>query len=157
MSGPLWMTVQATGRIKRYQVFISFLILANLWISYIFLKLGYRPNIVLWIRLAISLMSFIYRLTYLKKVVSLPIIQFITDVPLNILLVVVISIIIPFFSGKYISTGITGFLASTGISVITAGLTIYFIGLKKNEKIYISAVLKQLKLKHNATSKKNNE
>jgi hypothetical protein len=51
ISGPLWMTVQATGRIKKYQIAISFIILSNLLISYLFLKQGYNPYIVLWIRI----------------------------------------------------------------------------------------------------------
>jgi O-antigen/teichoic acid export membrane protein len=144
MSGPLWMTVQATGRIKSYQVFISFLILSNLWISYIFLKLGYNPNVVLWIRIAISFLSFVYRIAYLKKAVALPLKQFLTDVPLNILMVIIISFSIPFFASYYFAAGITRFLATSGISILTAGSSIYFIGLKKNEKKHILLFLTKL-------------
>jgi O-antigen/teichoic acid export membrane protein len=137
ISGPLWMAVQATGKINKYQIIISFLIVSNLWISLVFLKLGYSPVVVLWIRIVISLLCLIYRLIFLSRKISLPVKQFILDVPLNILFVVLISFSTIFLINSFLPNGIIGFITITGISIFVTGSSVYFVGLKNNEREYI--------------------
>ena len=144
ISGPLWMTVQATGRIKKYQVLISLLIISNLWISYIFLRLGHNPNVVLLIRLVISILSFGYRLYYLKSVILLSIKHFFQAVLLKIILVVAISYTISFIANSFINKGINEFLLTTSISFLITGFSIYFVALTKSEKKYITKFKDQL-------------
>lgn len=137
ISGPLWMAVQATGKINKYQIIISFLIISNLWISLLFLKLGYSPVVVLWIRIVISLLCLIYRIIFLSRKISLPLKRFILDVPLNILFVVLISFSTLFLINNFLPDGFIGFLTITGISIFVTGISIYFVGLKNNEREYI--------------------
>jgi O-antigen/teichoic acid export membrane protein len=144
ISGPLWMTVQATGRIKKYQIAISFIILSNLLISYLFLKQGYNPYIVLWIRIFLNITSLIYRITYLKKTISFPATKFVQKVILNIVAVVSISIVLPTIINCF-TTGFNGFICSTLISVFSVGIVIYWVGLNSNEKNYIKSISKNFK------------
>lgn len=139
ISGPLWMTVQATGKIRKYQIIISFIILSNLWASYLFLKLGYSPYFVLWIRIFINFFSLVFRLIYLKKMISFPVLKFLKKVPLNLLLVVLISLVIPVLVNYYLA-GISGFIYTTLISIVSVGITIYWIGLNMKEKDYLKAL-----------------
>ncbi len=136
ISGPLWMTIQATGKIRNYQIIISAIIISNLWITYLFLKWGYSPYSVLWIRVLLNLLSFVFRIVYLKKHIDLSIIDFSKKVPLKILSVVVVSLILPFVF-SFFNHGFIGFVYSTLISFISVGASIYFLGVNSFEKMKI--------------------
>ena len=67
LQGPLWVSVQATGKIRDYQILMSVMILANLPVSYLFLRIGYVPEVVLEIRCILSILILWVRLWYLKR------------------------------------------------------------------------------------------
>lgn len=67
ITAPLWMSVQATGKIKNYQILISTLIFLNLPLAYIALKLDLPPYSVWYIRIFVNIIVFITRCIYLKK------------------------------------------------------------------------------------------
>lgn len=55
LAAPLWMAIQATGKIKKYQILVSLLVSLNIVISYIFLKLGFYPLVVIEIKCLIDI------------------------------------------------------------------------------------------------------
>jgi len=71
LCGPLWMSAHATGKIRNYQLSISFILLLNLPLSYLLLKLGYSPVYVLIGKLGLSFIAFIYRFYFIKKIIHL--------------------------------------------------------------------------------------
>ena len=72
LSGPLWVSVQATGNIKRYQIEISLLILLNLTLVYLVLACGFSPVYALSVRAGINILAYFYRIVYLTKRISFP-------------------------------------------------------------------------------------
>ena len=72
LSGPLWMSVQATGKIRNYQLIVSAFIFANLPLCIVLLYLGANPVWVLAGRIVISFFTIVWRIFYLKKRVGLP-------------------------------------------------------------------------------------
>lgn len=88
---PLWMSVQATGKIRNYQLLMGVTILANLPISYLFLKLKYLPEIVLIIKIAITVLRLIIRVIYLNRLFSFPIIRFAREVLVKVSIVTLFS------------------------------------------------------------------
>lgn len=136
LSGPLWVAVQATGKIKKYQIAISSILLMDLPISFLALKLGAPYYSVLCVNLGVNACAFIVRLLFLKKLIGFPVKIFFQQVILNILYVILISVPIPLLTSLYFS-GFEGLLVTVFISVICLGITVFFVGLKKNEQLFI--------------------
>src|SRR5690554_2679044 len=61
ISGPLMTAVQAAGKIAIYQAVIGTLLFLTLPISYVFLKLGYPPEVTLYITIVIEVIALIFR------------------------------------------------------------------------------------------------
>lgn len=67
ISAPLWMSVQATGRIRNYQIIMGVIIFSNLPLSYIVLQAGANPEAVLVIRVLLNILSFFVRIIICAK------------------------------------------------------------------------------------------
>lgn len=91
MQGPLWVSVQATGKIRDYQILMSVMILSNLPLSYLFLKQGYSPEVVLVIRCLLNLLILFVRLWYLRHLYDFPVWRYLREVICRIVCVTVIS------------------------------------------------------------------
>lgn len=136
-------TVQATGRIKIYQIVIGGLLLLNLPISYLFLKLGYLPYIVFFIAILLSIISIIVRIVILSSLIKISIKKFLIDVLGISLLVSVFSIILPGWIYCAMNAGVVRVLCVIGSSLLSTILCIWIIGLNRKEKLFIrSNVLK---------------
>lgn len=72
IQGPLWISVQATGNIRNYQILMGIMILSNVPISYLFFRLGYVPEVALGIKVVMNVLIYIVRLLYLKYLFSFP-------------------------------------------------------------------------------------
>ena len=140
ISGPLWMSVFATGHIRNYQIVIGIVILSNLLLSYIFLKLGFAPQVVLWIRIFINVLVLIMRIFYAHKMVHLQRFAYIQNVILPITGVTVLSLPLPFWLHKYAENFI-GVLFTSLIYILMIMLCIYFIGMTKLEKRYVNGLI----------------
>ena len=89
--GPLWVSVQATGKIRDYQILMSVMILSNLPLSYLFLKQGYSPEVVLTIRCLLNLLILFVRLWYLRHLYDFPMWRYGREVICRIVCVTIIS------------------------------------------------------------------
>lgn len=154
LSAPMWMTIQATGKIKTYQMVISSVIGLNIVLSYIFLRLGFPPETVLIIKCCLDLGYLVIRLAYIKRMVGFNIKKYFSDVFLSVLGTTAISIITMYLINKFIEESFFLYLILKlflfGISYF---LILLFIGLKKEEKkiivsntnILINKIYKQKK------------
>lgn len=75
-AAPLWTSVQATGKIRNYQIMIGCLVLTNLPLAYTALCLGMSPVCVFVIRLLVNIIVFTVRLIYLGFKIDLPILKY---------------------------------------------------------------------------------
>lgn len=80
LSGPIHTMVQAEGNIKHYQVFISFILLLNLPLSYIILKVFQLPEVTFVISIFLSFFALVYRLFYIKRKFEFNILRLIKSV-----------------------------------------------------------------------------
>jgi O-antigen/teichoic acid export membrane protein len=143
LSYPLMTSAQATGKIRQYQTLVGGILLLNLPVSYLFLKLGYPPQITMVIALNISIISLIARLFMLKGMIELSIKSFIRNVLVKIIIVAAMAYIIPIIIhiqfiesfSKLIIISITGGLTCLG--------SIYLFGLSGNEKNRIGQVVRK--------------
>lgn len=80
LSAPMWMTVQATGKIKKYQIIISSVIFTNIVISYSLLKMGFRPISVLATKCIVDVACVLVRIIFMKKMIGFEILSYAKDV-----------------------------------------------------------------------------
>lgn len=149
LSTPLWMCVEAIGKIKTYQIWISTIILINLPLAYLVLKCGF-PCYSVWItKIIIMVAILIFRLSFINIKFQFPSKEFISKVILPVIIISIPAFIIPFFVNKLIA-GWIGLIATCCVSLLLSISLIYFIGFNVNERRYIVSFIKEkinLKLK----------
>lgn len=146
LSGPLWVSVQATGNIRRYQIEISLIILLNLPLAYLFIIYGFNPVFALALRAGINLLAYIYRIVFLTKKISFPGVKYVKDVVAPVLLMTIISLPIAMYLSIFlVSLSLTFFIfvAIVFINLILA----YSVGLNRNERIMLKNVITKKFLK----------
>lgn len=134
LSGPLMTGMLATGKVRNYQIFVGGLIMLNFPISYLFLKLGFGPEVTVIVAIVISQLCLFARLYMLKKAIDFPVKQFFARVYLNILKVTVVSgavasTLMIIGEGSWI-----GFVLRVTVCVLCAGLSVFFIGCSRAER-----------------------
>lgn len=140
LAAPLWASVNATGKIKYYQLCISLSIFSNIIISYIFLKAGYPPSIVFIIKGVVTVCNFCIRLFFAKKLIKLSVIYYFKKALCRI--VCVCSLIFILFSVIDIyDEGWSRLIQTTLLFFVTYLPLIYYIGLTKTERIFIKQKL----------------
>jgi O-antigen/teichoic acid export membrane protein len=137
LSGPLITSVQATGKIKTYQIIIGLIIIANLPLSYLILQFYLHPEITFYVSIVISVIALFARILILKKLISITIKAFFHNVLFRIILVAVICSLQCLFLQQFMEQNIFRLIIITIFSMITTLFWTYFIGLTKDEKIFI--------------------
>jgi hypothetical protein len=130
VQAPLWKVITATGNIRSYEIWLNIVLILNIPLSYICLKYGMAPYIVVIISTGLNLVTALFRVIHVKIQVSYPISFYAKEVVLRVFLVSGI-----YMSLWYISTflfevnNLLSFVIFFGISVIINILTIYLVGL----------------------------
>lgn len=137
ISGPLMTAAQATGKIKAYQIFEGGLLLIILPLSYLFLKLGYSPQITFYITIILSLIGLFVRLSILSTLMSFSSIAFMQQVLFRIVLVTTLSFVLTLVTIHTFDKLPNQFFISSVISAISVVLTVYLFGLKKQERVFL--------------------
>lgn len=146
LSGPLWMSVQATGNIKLYQVLVSIVNFLNLPLIYIGLRFGFPVWTVWVIRIIIDLIIYVVRCMYLYNVMNMNLILYCKKVLYPVLLVTILSLPIPFITERLVSGYYINLLISIFVSILCTSLMIFYLGLNKIEREKISSfVIKKIK------------
>lgn len=140
---PMVFAVQATGKIRNYQLFMSGLIFLNFPAAYCLLKMGMPPYCVWYVRIVVNCIVFIARLIYLRKAIRFPVLNYINKALLPIIIVTVLSLSIPI--GLYFLLPQTNlhYLAICITTFIITSLCIYYIGMSKSERNMVKATLER--------------
>jgi O-antigen/teichoic acid export membrane protein len=146
LSAPMWMTVQATGKIKRYQIVISSVIFLNIIISYLFLKAGFGPVIVLIVKCCLDVVYLIVRLIFMKVKIQFPIKEFLLKTLLPVFLVTIPSVSVVYAASnisenEYVHLGLT--LIIFGAVYL---LSVFFLGLNAGDRLKIRTFIKNKRL-----------
>ncbi len=143
ISGSLMTAAQASGKIKLYQMVVGGLLLLILPISYIFLTYGFPPDVTLLVSIIVSVLAFIARLVIIRILVGLSISEYLRKVILPIIPVVLLSIILPItFKFLFLEGHLRSIIVCIS-SVVSIVVVIYFIGLNRDERLFILNKLNQ--------------
>lgn len=148
LSNPLSIANNATGSIRRYQIFEGGTLLLIVPISYLVLRQGGSPVSVFWIQLVIMYIAQIVRLFLVCYKIKMSINSYIKNVVLKILPVAFISPILPIFLYRYLNNSFLSVFLVIISSIISVIIFSFVIGLNKNEKqrviIRVSCFLKSI-------------
>lgn len=147
ISYPLITAMLATGKIRNYQIIVGGLQMMNLPISYILLRLGFFPEIVIIVAICISQCCLVARLILLRGMIGISIRKYLQKVYFNILTVSAVSIILPLISTYYIDETFISFIIISLIAVVCTITSIYFIGCNRQERQFIHQKLNTIRTK----------
>lgn len=141
-SAPLWMLILATGKIAKYQIYLSSIIILSVICDYLFLKYGYSPSIVFYVRIVTSTLIVFYRLYLLEYYYKINLYNFTVDVILKpTLLFVFFTGIIYYITLQY--DNLFRLIISISAVISIYPIFIFFFLLKENEKSFVSKSLKK--------------
>lgn len=126
--------VQATGKIKWFQIINSTILLLGLPISFLFFKLGFPPYTILVIYIAIALVNIVVGLFLLKILIDFNVKYLLKKSYFRVGLILVS--LIPLFLINQIITeeSLVRFISSTVLSLLYYAIMVYLIGIEKNER-----------------------
>ena len=147
LTAPLWMSVQATGKIRSYQILMACLIFLNFPIAYVALAIGLPVYSVWCVRILVNIFVIGARCIYMKKKLDFPLFLYFKKVMLPILNVTLLALPIPILL-YYTIHGFWQNLIIVGIvTFIVTILDIYYIGMNIQEKEMVSnMILKKISL-----------
>lgn len=134
INGPLWMSVNATGKIRNYQILMSMILFCNIPIAILMLWLHYEPETVWFTKVAINLVAMIARLLYLNRLISFPLKHYLKKVVFPIVCVVIFSFIPLILLRYYVNC--ENFIMLF-IDVFTTLIIIFIFGINTREKKYL--------------------
>lgn len=147
ISGPLWVTIYATGNIKKYQIIVSSVALTVVPIVYIGGKCGMTPEIMFVVRALNYLAVLIVQMLILKNNIGLIISGFINNVIIPSILVLFSSISFYFIAIKYYFKECDGFYSFVFQSIVYIAILvslIWIFGLTKGERVAIIIYVRKL-------------
>ena len=137
LSGSLQILAQATGNIRMYQFFVSGILLLNLPTSYLFLELGFSPEITMLISVFYSCLALVARLTILQGIVDFPVKDFFSQVVSRVTFVGALAFILPVVAYVGMSDSHLKFFIVVLVSIISVSLCVFFLGLNRNERQFL--------------------
>ena len=136
--GPMWLSIQATGNIKIYQIIVSLIILLNVPLAILCLQYGFSTISVLEIRVLINIILWFWRIYYLNKRIDLPAKKYIKDIAIPIIAIVFLSHCLPMlFYGEFTTNSLT----TTALSELVSILMVYLLLFNKSERSKLIEIL----------------
>lgn len=147
MAGPLITAMLATGKIRNYQLIVGGSQLLNLPISYICLKIGLMVESVFVVAIMVSCLGMLLRLYMLRNMIGLSMSYFLRHVYFLSILVLFLSMIVPFILSSVIEYNLYNFISIVLTSVFTTSIVIFIIGCNSSEKKIICNQIRKIHYK----------
>lgn len=127
----------ATGRIRNYQLSVGGMALLNFPFSYLFLWLGYAPEITVVIAISLSFVCLIVRLLFLRRTTGLSVRSYLGGVVWNVILVSACALPLPWLVYHAMSVGTLRFILLTTCSALWTSGIVYGIGCCAGERTFL--------------------
>jgi len=146
LANPLVTAINATGKIKKYQIVTSTIILLILPVSYLFLKWGFPPQITMYVTIIASVLAQVGRIYFMKILLKMNISHYIKQVILPISAVTALTFVIPVIYCYCFNPSFWRIVGVCSVTLISSAVIIFYIGLTKSERDGLKEfVLKKIK------------
>lgn len=143
LSNSLMIGLQATGKIKLYQITVGFIVLLSFPFTWLAFSIIPEPKLAFKIMIFISCISLIARLIFVKIQMGYSISSFVTKVILRASVVMAASLIPILLTTQIsLSNALLKVILDTVLCTFLFISIIYLIGLNKSERLYINNFLK---------------
>ena len=147
-ANPCVIANQATGKVKIYQMVVGGILLLILPISYIVLKLGAPAYSVFIVHFCVESVAQFSRMYMLRKLINLPMWQYMKNIYIPIVTTVAVAIILPVIVRMQVEEGWLRFMAVGFTCVLSVGISTFFIGFTKHERVFfLDKCLRLLKIR----------
>lgn len=135
LSGTLMTAAQASGKIKKYQMFVGLLLILNLPVSYAVLKFGGSPESTMVVAVVISLIALLVRLRIISPLVQLSVSTYCREALVPVMLTSIPSIALGFGVKKWLGgDDLLHGLLVTLLSFAISATFVYLVGLSHHER-----------------------
>lgn len=143
LNTPCTQVVWATGKIKLYQIGSSIVSLSLLPICWILLKLGFNAISVFIATIVISIINQIICLIITNKIFRIDLYSYLKQVLFPCIIFIISIPIIPLFVHYYMTEALFRLLLMISCDIIIAIPLCYFLGLNKQERLYVQNSIKR--------------
>lgn len=141
---PLFYAVQATGKIKWYNILVGSSQLLIVILSYIVLKTcTVEPEFVLWILVVFTVIGQIIRIILTKHYVGMRIRDYLRKVLSPIALVTILSPVIPYYLTTRLPATLWRLALTVVVSIVIVVILVYLIGLDREERATLKQFLRR--------------
>ena len=138
----------ATGNIKEYVIWITSVGCLVFPITLLVYYLGAPVESTYFVYAIVYVIVDAVRLGIMKKLLAFPVMEFVHEVVIKILMVTIAAIIIPFLFVSIVPSSFLRLFLSVIISVCSAAMSSYFLGLSEGERrVVTEKVLNKIKIK----------
>lgn len=139
--------VQATGKIKYFQIILSSNMLLALPISYLFYYYSYPPQAIICVFIMVSLINNLIAQFFLKYTIGFEVTDYFKRVYLGIIGVLILSVPL-YFLVDFFQNSLIGLFSFTVVSTLWILVSVVLLGLTKNEKnVVMELIQKKIKKK----------
>lgn len=141
---PLHTANLATGKIRKFQTYRGFIMMIMLPIAYMALKLGAEPEVVFVIQLVVSFAAQVAMVFIIRPLIQLSLREYAYGVFIRPGFVTVLASIVPFVVYHFLPKNFWTLLLVCVVSVVSVAVFVYWLGLKKNERVMVMEKVKSL-------------
>jgi hypothetical protein len=145
LASPLGTSIAANGNIKGLQILIAVVFVIQLFASFFALRAGWPPYIVSVFILVSHTIHYVFYIYFCKKLCKLELCEYFKQVLLPLIPICILAPILPFYLQRY-SNNIWLTLGLFVVDVLWVLLFVWLIGINKEEKQYLRAVMFTVKI-----------
>ena len=132
---PLFYAVQATGKVKWYNILVGGSQLLIVFVAYFLLKFMHiQAQTVFWLIFVFAIITQGIRIGMAVRYASMDLRAYLRGVLLPIVAVSAVSAVLPFVFVQMVPSGVGRLLVTVAISLACTGLAVWAIGLEKSER-----------------------
>ncbi|EXB50159.1 hypothetical protein I5549_14835 [Acinetobacter baumannii] len=142
LSAPLWITIQASGKIEKYQIIISGILIANLPLAYLFFLIWNNPIWAFLAKILTGFFAYIYRLYMMVEIIELSYKKYIYSVVFKVLLLLgCMTPVFWYFMSKAMEMSILILFSKIVFIVLFFSILSYLLLIGKDEKKEINIII----------------
>lgn len=138
---------QATGKIKKYQIWVGGIMLMIVPVAYVSLKMGARPEYVYIVYFLACIVAHIVRMIIIRPMIKLSLQEYFHKVIFRLIIVAVCASILPIIAYKLLPVTLLSLFVVCLLCPITVTVSIYFLGLEQSERKMVNEKLKNVSQK----------
>lgn len=138
VSEPLYTGIQATGQVKKYQIWTSSITLLNIPICYVLYKLGFPSYTAFCLSIVVAIVMVVCRAIFLKKELPVfPMGKYVKCILFNCFGVTLLAYVPLYFLNGLFAQTIGNLIIITVLAVLWSGFLFLLLSVTKNEKTII--------------------